>query len=90
MIIMARHPAVEGGYQPALYLQIYAVFVAYRRRRYEEAIAGLEAAFAAAKIGIGEQALSILIRLHLLKGDAERGWKLLLELCAQNVFGPQL
>src|SRR5262249_16033091 len=75
--------AFQGGYRPA---QQLGAFIAYQRRDYAAAIA----AFEAAADGLGEGALATLIRLHLLAGDAQRGWQLLLDCCRSNAFGPPL
>lgn len=82
--------AKQEGYQPALQLEIFSAFIAYQRGKYAEAIEALERTLEATNGAIGETALSLLIRLHLLQGDAQRGWQLVLEYCPKNVFGPQL
>jgi hypothetical protein len=75
--------AFQGGYQPARQL---GALIAYKRRDYAAAIATFEASLES----LGGDALATLIRLHLLAGDAQRGWQLLLDCCRANAFGPPL
>ena len=74
--------AMEGGYTAIR--QLSAV-IAYQRRDYATAISLLETLD-----GAGEAAIALLIRLHLLAGDPQRGAKLLLDCCRANAFGPPL
>ena len=79
--------ALRGGFAPALQLR---AFVEYKRRNYPAALKTLEETFEAAQGAVGEMGLAMLVRLHLLAGDAQRGWQLLLDCCRSNAFGPPL
>lgn len=74
--------ALESGYTPIR--QLSAV-IAYQRRDYATAIRLLESLE-----GAGDAAISLLIRLHLLAGDAQKGARLLRDCCRANAFGPPL
>jgi hypothetical protein len=74
--------ALAAGYQPA---QALLAAIAYNRRDYATAIRILEGLPSA-----GGSEYALLIRLHLLAGDAARAWKLLHECCRANVFVPAL
>ena len=74
--------ALGGGYEPARAL---LATIAYNRRDYATAIRILEALPSA-----GGSEYALLIRLHLLAGDAARAWMLLRECCRANVFAPTL
>jgi hypothetical protein len=75
--------SLAGGYAPAL--QLLAA-CAYKRRDYRQAIALLE------ELGEngGGAPIALLIRLHLLVGDAAKGWDMLKECCRSKTFGPAL
>jgi hypothetical protein len=74
--------ALAGGYEPARAL---LAAIAYNRGDYAGAIRILEGLPSA-----GGSEYALLIRLHLLAGDAARGWTLLRECCRANVFVPAL
>jgi len=74
--------ALAAGYEPARELCIAA---AYMGRDFGRAIGLLQESKTA---GAAEYAL--LIRLHLLAGNQAVGWKLLLDCCRSELFGPPL
>jgi len=74
--------ALAAGYEPARELCIAA---AYMGRDFGRAIGLLQES---KTVGAAEYAL--LIRLHLLAGNQAVGWKLLLDCCRSELFGPPL
>lgn len=74
--------AVEGGYPG---IQQLGAVIAHQRGDYAGAIQMLETLEQAT-----EASISLLIRLHLLAGDAQRAGQLLLDCCRYNAFGPPL
>lgn len=80
----ARHAdaAYQAGFKP---IQQLVAVIAARRGDYGDAIARLEALE-----DHGEASAALLIRLHLLAGDAKKGGQLLLDCCKANAFGPPL
>lgn len=82
--------AINGGSQQAIQLRAFGAFIAYKQRDYQTAIKALEETFEATAGQMGEMAVGMLIRLHLLTGDAKRGWELVRDSCRLNAFGPPL
>jgi hypothetical protein len=82
--------ALKEGYQQPVQLRAFGAFIAYQRKDYAAAIKALEDTFEATQGQMGEMAIGMLIRLHLLAGDARRGWELLKECCRANRFNPPL
>ncbi len=82
--------AIKGGSQQAIQLRAFGAFIAYKQRDYDTAIRALEETFEATAGQMGEMAVGMLIRLHLLTGDAKRGWELVRDSCRTNAFGPPL
>lgn len=74
--------ALRAGFTPIR--QLGAV-IAAQRGDYADAIARLEA-----MEDHSEASIALLIRLHLLAGDAGKGGLLLLDCCKANAFGPPL
>jgi hypothetical protein len=74
--------ALAAGYEPARELCIAA---AYMGRDFGRALRLLQES---KTLGAAEYAL--LIRLHLLAGDPRVGWRVLLDCCRSELFGPPL
>lgn len=82
--------AISGGSEQAVHLRAFSAFVAYKRRDYGAALRALEETFAATGGQMGEMAIALFVRLHLLAGDPERAWKLVRQGCQLKAFGPPL
>ena len=74
--------AYAAGFKP---IQQLGAIIAAQRGEYGNAIARLEAIE-----DHSEASVALLIRLHLLAGDAKKGGQLLLDCCKANAFGPPL
>lgn len=82
--------ALREGYAQPTHLKTLGALIAYHRRDYASALGALEEVFEATQGQMGEVAGGMLIRLHLLAGDAKRGWDLVRLGCQLNLFGPPL